>query len=105
MKKPEQQLAVEQLARAQLYKAITSLKSAAETQAFFEDLCSPAELQLMADRWRVVPLLQQEIPYRKIYEETGVSVTTVGRVARNINYGTGGYQRMLNKMKREQKKS
>ncbi|MCK1890509.1 Trp family transcriptional regulator, partial [Legionella pneumophila] len=28
----------------------------------------------MADRWQIVPLLRQGIPYRTIHEETGVSV-------------------------------
>jgi uncharacterized protein YerC len=45
----------------------------------------------MADRWRVVPLLQQGIPYRQIHERTQVSVTTIGRVARTLERGAGGY--------------
>jgi uncharacterized protein YerC len=45
----------------------------------------------MADRWRVVPLLLQELPYREIHERTLVSVTTIGRVARTMERGAGGY--------------
>jgi uncharacterized protein YerC len=45
----------------------------------------------MTDRWLVVPLLLQRIPYREIHERTQVSVTTIGRVARTIEYGAGGY--------------
>lgn len=45
----------------------------------------------MADRWDVVPLLRQGIPYRTIHEQTGVSVTTITRVARCLSFGTGGY--------------
>ena len=44
----------------------------------------------MVDRWRVVPLLEQGIPYRQIHERTQVSVTTIGRVARTIERGAGG---------------
>src|SRR5690606_25109990 len=51
----------------------------------------PAELEAMADRWRVVPLLLQGLPYREIHERTQVSVTTVGRVARTLEHGAGGY--------------
>ena len=40
---------------------------------------------------RVVPLLQQGMPYREIHELTQVSVTTIGRVARTLERGTGGY--------------
>jgi uncharacterized protein YerC len=39
----------------------------------------------------VVPLLLQRLPYREIHERTQVSVTTIGRVARTIEYGAGGY--------------
>ena len=61
-----------------LYEAIASLKDTGEAEQFFQDLCSPAELQAMADRWQVVKLLQAGKPYREIYALTGVSVTTVG---------------------------
>ena len=74
-----------------LAQAFASIDSPAGMEAFLRDLCTPAELEAMADRWRVVPLLLQDIPYREIHERTGVSVTTVGRVARTIEYGAGGY--------------
>ena len=74
-----------------LYQAILTLKSAEESRAFFRDLCTPAELQALADRWAVVELLRQELPYREIHRRTGVSVTTVGRVARFLAAGNGGY--------------
>ena len=74
-----------------LANALASLKDAAQVRAFLEDLCTPAELEAMSDRWRVVPQLLQGIPYREIHERTLVSVTTVGRVARTLGRGTGGY--------------
>ena len=74
-----------------LAKAFATIDSPAEMEAFLRDLCTPAELEAMADRWRVVPLLMQGVPYREIHERTGVSVTTVGRVARTIEHGAGGY--------------
>ena len=58
---------------------------------FFKDLCTPAELQALVDRWQVVGLLQQNLPYRRIHDLTGVSVTTIGRVARFLSDGFGGY--------------
>ncbi|NLC61692.1 MAG: DNA-binding transcriptional regulator [Gammaproteobacteria bacterium] len=74
-----------------LAEAFAKIDDPAEMKAFLRDLCTPAELEALADRWRVVPLLMQGIPYREIHERTGVSVTTVGRVARTIEYGDGGY--------------
>ena len=81
----------EALAERSLYQAILTLKSADECRAFFRDLCTPAELQALTDRWAVVELLQQDLPYREIHRLTGVSVTTIGRVARYLLSGNGGY--------------
>ena len=44
-----------------------------------------------SDRWRVVPLILQGVPYREIHDRTLVSVTTIGRVARTLDRGAGGY--------------
>src|SRR6201988_338700 len=82
----------EQLAERSLYSAILTLRSVEECREFFRDLCTPAELQALADRWAVVEYLQRDMPYREIHRLTGVSVTTIGRVARYVNGGNGGYQ-------------
>ena len=81
----------EALSERSLFAAVLTLKTVDECRAFFRDLCTPAELQALADRWAVVALLQQGVPYREIYKQTGVSVTTVGRVARYLTNGNGGY--------------
>ena len=75
----------------ELALALASLRDVDACAAFLEDLCTPAELEAMTDRWRVVPLLQQGVPYREIHELTQVSVTTIGRVARTLERGAGGY--------------
>lgn len=81
----------EALAERALYQAILTLKTSDECRAFFRDLCTPAELQALADRWAVVEFLREERPYREIHKLTGVSVTTIGRVARYLTAGNGGY--------------
>lgn len=74
-----------------LASALHALRTPAELRAFLEDLCTPAELEAMADRWRVVPYLLEGVPYREIHDRTLVSVTTIGRVARTLERGAGGY--------------
>jgi TrpR-related protein YerC/YecD len=74
-----------------LFRAVISLRDVTECRNFFKDLCTPAELQALVDRWQVVQLLQQALPYRRIHDLTGVSVTTIGRVARFLSDGFGGY--------------
>src|SRR5579885_840324 len=66
-----------------LARAFAALDKPAEVRAFLEDLCTPAELEALSDRWKVVPLLRAGVPYREIHERTLVSVTTIGRVARS----------------------
>ncbi len=74
-----------------LFGAVNQLQSLSECRNFFKDLCTPAELQALVDRWQVVGLLQKGLPYRRIHDKTGVSVTTIGRVARYLSDGYGGY--------------
>ena len=74
-----------------LARALAALDKPQDVQAFLRDLCTPAELEAMADRWRVVPLLLKGVPYREIHDLTQVSVTTIGRVARTLERGAGGY--------------
>jgi TrpR-related protein YerC/YecD len=75
-----------------LCAAVLALRSVEECRNFFRDLCTPAEVQAMADRWAVVELLEHGLPYREIHKQTGVSVTTIGRVARYLTSGNGGYR-------------
>ena len=81
-----------------LFSAVSSLETAEECRNFLKDLCTPAELQALVDRWRVVALLKQDMPYRKIHDLTGVSVTTIGRVARFLHDGFGGYETALSRV-------
>lgn len=85
-----------------LSRALAGLAKAEDVRAFLQDLCTPAELEAMADRWRVVPLLLKGVPYREIHDLTEISVTTIGRVARTLESGTGGYASAL---RRQQSRS
>ena len=83
-----------------LAQALAALQRPEDVRAFLEDLCTPAELESMADRWRVVPLLLKGVPYREIHDLTQVSVTTIGRVARTLERGTGGYATAVQQQQR-----
>ncbi|HYG05055.1 MAG TPA: YerC/YecD family TrpR-related protein [Stenotrophomonas sp.] len=84
-----------------LAHVVSRLDDPADVLAFLRDLCTPAELEAMADRWRVVPLLVKGVPYREIHDLTQVSVTTIGRVARTLEYGSGGYAAALRAQRAE----
>ncbi len=82
-----------------LYKAFLSLNDVGEVRQFLQDLCTPAELEAIVDRWWTASLLKQGRSYRDISDLTGVSVTTIGRVARYLNMGEGGYRLALRREK------
>src|SRR5207253_11342920 len=81
----------EALAERNLYAAVAALRTPDECRAFFRDLCTPAELQAMADRWAVADFLHRAVPYRETHRITAVTATTIGRVARSLTAGNAGY--------------
>ena len=78
-----------------LYRAILALETEEECYAFFQDLCTIAELRSMEQRYEVATLLSD------ILERTGASSATISRVNRALLNGTGGYVSVLGKMKED----
>lgn len=83
-----------------LYEAILQLKTIDECQAFFKDLCTPKEIKDMHDRWLVAQMLNQgNLSYRQISQETGISLTTITRVARFLTQEPyNGYRTILDRI-------
>ncbi len=81
-----------------LFRAIVRLDDAEACEHFFNDLCTPAEIAAMADRWAVARLLDKRLPYRRIQQETAVSTATITRVARALYPGEGGYRGLLDRL-------
>jgi len=66
-----------------LNEALSNLKTPEEVRRFLVDLCTPSELRALSERWQVAQLLDgTDLSYRDISAKTGVSTTTIGRVAR-----------------------
>ena len=82
-----------------LETALTLLDDPKDVKDFLIDLCTPAELRALSERWHVAQILDgSEKSYRDIQSETGVSTTTIGRVARFLrDEPHGGYRTVLNK--------
>ena len=85
-----------------LYQAILSLSSPEECRAFFQDLCTVAELRAMEQRFEVAMLLSEGMIYNDILERTGASSATISRVNRSLQYGADGYQAVLPRIKEKQ---
>ena len=80
---------------ALLFEAILSLRSQEECRAFFQDLCTVAELRAMAQRLEVAQLLDEGLIYNDILKRTGASSATFSRVNRALQYGADGYKTVL----------
>lgn len=66
-----------------LCAALLVPREPAEMRRFLTDLCTPAEVRTLAERWHVARLLDgTDLSYRDIHDGTGVSTTTIVRVAR-----------------------
>lgn len=81
----------------ELSDALSRIDKADAMRSVLIDLCTPAELRALSERWRVAQMLSQgEKSYRDISAETGVSTTTIGRVARFLkDEPHGGYRLLL----------
>lgn len=82
-----------------LADALVLLGNKAEARALLADLCTPAEIHTLAERWHVAKLLDAgEMTYREIHDATGVSTTTIVRVARFLRQeDNGGYRALLDR--------
>ncbi|MGN0679082.1 MAG: YerC/YecD family TrpR-related protein [Oscillospiraceae bacterium] len=86
-----------------LYKAILSLKTEEECAAFFEDLCTPQELNAIVQRLHVAKLLTEGNVYNRIVDLTHASTATISRVNKTLNYqATGGYKIVLDRLEEKE---
>lgn len=83
-----------------LFRAILALETVDDCRRFFKDITTPAELKALSERWHVARLLDGgALSYREIHDETGVSTTTITRVARFLGQEPNqGYRLVLDRL-------
>ena len=85
-----------------LYRAILTLETVEECDAFFKDLCTIPELKALSQRFAVAEMLEKNMVYNKIVEATGASTATISRVKRSLDYeNAGGYDLVFARMNEE----
>ena len=82
-----------------LAKAFLSLKNEDECYRLFEDLFTIREVQDLSSRMQIALMLRDKVTYNEIVEKTGASTATIGRVNRALNYGAGGYERVIDSIR------
>jgi TrpR-related protein YerC/YecD len=83
----------EELSR--LYEAIARTDDPTQVKILMEDLCTIREVNEMAQRLTVAFMLDNGESYAAIQDKTGASATTIARVSKCLNYGTGGYRAVI----------
>ena len=84
-----------------LFEVLSRIESEEDFKAFFEDLCTYAEIEKMEQRVECAQLLLGGDTYNRIIEKTDISSATLSRVSRCLQYGSDGYSRVLKKIAEE----
>ena len=78
-----------------LLSVLASLDTEDEVYDILLDLCTVREITEMSQRLEVARLLAGGQSYVYVQDVTGASATTISRVSKCLNYGSGGYERAL----------
>ncbi len=84
-----------------LCEALLKLKSREECYAFLEDICTIKELLDISQRLSVAQMLKAGVSYAVINKETGASAATISRVSKCLEYGTGGYKTVIERLEED----
>ena len=84
----------------EFYAAIQSLETDKDCKEFLRDLLTEAELKECIQRWKVVRMLDQKVPYEEITHTTGMSSKTIARISKWLQKGMGGYRLILDRIKK-----
>ena len=85
-----------------LFECILSLETVEECFDFFEDLCTPREVEEMSKRIRAARMLAENSVYTEVVNETGLSTATISRVNRCLKEGSDGYATVLSRVKKDE---
>lgn len=81
-----------------LFQAVLAIKTTEECRQFFEDLCTMKELGDMQQRIEAAQMLLAGNTYDQIVKKVEISTATISRINRCIQYGDGGYEKILKRI-------
>ena len=84
-----------------LYELFASVKSAKEAEVLLKDILTPQELDSVAERWQLIQMLDAGVPQREIAKKLGISISKITRGSRMMQYGSGGFDMFLKRVKRK----
>lgn len=75
-----------------LLTVLAGIEKNDDAYALLEDLFTVREIKDISQRLSVARLLKEGKSYTFIEQLTGASATTIARVSKALNYGSGGYR-------------
>lgn len=73
-----------------LAQLIVTIRDVKTTKDVLSNLLTPQELEEVARRLQIFKLLQKGVPQRLIAEQLNVSIATISRGSRELQYGKPG---------------
>ena len=82
----------------ELFEAVVALENKREAKKFLRDLLTEQEIVEFSKRWKAARMLNDKISYTTIVRETRLSSTTVARISKWLQEGSGGYKLMIRRL-------
>ena len=82
----------------QLIAGVLALKNEDEIKRFLRDLMTSSEITEFGKRLETARLLLGDMQYKGIIERTGLSSTTIARIAKWLGGSLGGYRLILSRL-------
>lgn len=82
----------------QLLEAIVSLENTDEAKRFLRDLMTEGEIEEFGKRLEAARLLSNNVQYNTIIKQTGLSSTTIARIAKWLRGSLRGYNLILTRI-------
>ncbi|MBI2888405.1 MAG: DNA-binding transcriptional regulator [Candidatus Liptonbacteria bacterium] len=86
--------------KQRLVRAILALQTEEETANFLRDLLTKNEIGELARRLTAAEMLSRKESYAAVEKATGLSSTTVARVAKWLKGKEGGYRTILARLRK-----
>lgn len=81
----------------EVYQIFAGIKTAERAKLFLQDMFTPAEMEQVVQRWRLVKLLHQGLPQREISRKLKISISKVTRGSRVMQTSGKGFKLFLEK--------
>lgn len=79
----------------ELAAVIARIKDKGIALNFLRNILTPKELDEISLRLQIVKMLKKGFPQREVAEKLGVSIGTVSRGSRELQYGPKGFEQVL----------